>query len=159
MHIWHTRTNNDKQTTNDKQTNNTLPIWQSKFKFFFFLSIGSFDNHNSQNKNNIKKTFKLDWTTNKQTSFCIYHSFFTFFLVTNFQLIGPMAILLACFSLNPINQANCVHHHHHQQSIIINEFRSDGALFFLFSFFFPIDPITIDGRFFSSFGCLGATFS
>lgn len=141
VYAYMAHTHNTTTATNDKQTNNTLPIWQSKFKNFF-LSIGSFDNHNSQNKNNIKKTFKLDWTTNKQFAklndllFCIYHSFFTFFLVTNFQLIGPMAILLACFSLNPINQANCVHHHHHQQSIIINEFRSDGALFFLFSFFF-----------------------
>ncbi len=134
MHIWHTRTTQQQQQTTNKQT--THCQYDSRNSNFFFLSIGSFDNHNSQNKNNIKKTFKLDWTTNKQTSFCIYHSFFTFFLVTNFQLIGPMAILLACFSLNPINQANCVHHHHHQQSIIINEFRSDGALFFLFSFFF-----------------------
>ena len=134
VYAYMAHTHKQQQTTN-KQTNNTLPIWQSKFKIFF-CQLGHSIIITPRIRIILKKTFKLDWTTNKQTSFCIYHSFFTFFLVTNFQLIGPMAILLACFSLNPINQANCVHHHHHQQSIIINEFRSDGALFFLFSFFF-----------------------
>ena len=84
-------TTNDKQTNKQHTANMTVEIQN------FFLSIGSFDNHNSQNKNNIKKNIQIG-LDNKQTNEFLHLSFvFYFFFGYQFPIdwaYGYFACLL-----------------------------------------------------------------